>query len=246
MKVLITGAAGRIGGLLAERLPALGWEVTGCDVTGDWTRGDICDLDAMRRLCIGQEVVMHLAGAPNAANGWDHISRLNIEGTRCVLEAARAAGVRRVVYASSIHTVGALPWGTPFGPDLPPAPSGLYGATKIAGEALCQSYALMGLATTAIRICSFRPAPQNAREQVTWLSYDDCIQLFDRAGRDQTQGHRMAWGLSRNPTAEVEDPTARAIGYCPKDDPADQPPSVDACVWATLGGPVTEATREGG
>ncbi|MEM7566757.1 MAG: NAD(P)-dependent oxidoreductase, partial [Pseudomonadota bacterium] len=112
MKVLITGAAGRIGGLLAERLPDLGWDVTGCDITSDWAHGDITDLAGMETLCAGQQVVMHLAGAPNAKRGWRHVSRLNIEGTRCVLEASLRAGVRRVVYASSIHVVGGLPWGT--------------------------------------------------------------------------------------------------------------------------------------
>lgn len=243
MRVLITGAAGRIGSLLAARLPALGWQVTGCDVAGDWHQGDICDLASMARLCAGQDVVMHLAGAPNAAKGWDDVSRLNVEGTRCVLEAARRAAVRRVVHASSIHVVGALPWGTPFGPDLPLSPSGLYGATKIAGEALCRTYALMGLATTAVRICSFRAAPQDAREQVTWLGHDDCVRLFDRAGRDDARGHRMIWGVSRNPAAAVDDPTARDIGYVAKDDPAEYPAPEDRRVWATLGGPVTEATR---
>lgn len=168
VKVLVTGAAGRVGGLLADRLPAPGWDGTGCDVIGAGVeRADICDPFAMAALCAGQEVVMHLAGAPNATKGWDHVARLNIDGTRTVLDAAARAGVRRVVHASSIHVVGALPWGTPFGPDLQPAPSGLNGVTKIAAEALCDAYALRGLPTTKVRICSFRPAPRDTRELTT-------------------------------------------------------------------------------
>ena len=247
--VLVTGASGRIGSLLLARLPALGWDVRGCDVREGPSveRADITSLSDMERVCAGVDVVMHLAGAPNANGGWAHVSRLNIEGTRTVLEAARRCGARRVVHASSIHTIGALPAGTPFTPDMPSAPSGLYGATKLAAEALLAVYALGGLATTAVRICSFRPAPTDARELTTWLGQDDCVHLFDRCGRDEAPSLRTVWGVSANAAAWVVDPVAEAIGYRPRQSAeraSADPASLPDQGWTTLGGPVTDATRD--
>jgi len=129
--VLVTGASGRIGSLLMRGLANLGWTMKGCDVVAgpNVMAADITDLAAVSMAARGCRSIIHLAGTPNAKPGWETINRLNIHGTRTVLEAARREGVTQVIYASSIHTVGALPSGTPLGPDLPSAPSGIYGAS---------------------------------------------------------------------------------------------------------------------
>lgn len=217
--VAITGAAGRIGRLLCQRLSNLGHPVRALDIVDDpgdlpeYRRADIRDLSRMEEVLTGARAVIHLAATPNAAPGWAKVMELNIAGTRNVLEAARRQGVRRVVFASSIHTVGALPADTPLTPDLAPRPSGIYGASKIAGEALCDVYAAKGgLRCFSARVCSFRPEPQDARELTTWLGREDCIHLFDRCVMADLAGHHWLWGVSANTRLAIDDPVARDIG----------------------------------
>ena len=111
MTVLLTGAAGTIGSALRERLPDYGWQLRGFDRVRRAAAGSSAtsrrpaDLDAALD---GVEAIVHLAGQPAEAP-WPVIREANIEGTLQVFEAARRAGVRRVVYASSNHAVGFTP-----------------------------------------------------------------------------------------------------------------------------------------
>ena len=249
-RVLITGAAGRIGALLMQHLPKLGWQTDGCDIKpGPGVMvADITDRDEMGAVMKGAEAVIHLAGTPNAKPGWVAVNRLNIHGTRTVLEAARRGGIRRIIFASSIHTVGGHPAGTPFGPDLSPRPSGIYGVSKIAGEALLQVYAAKtGLSCLAVRICSFRPRPANRRELTTWLAPEDCVHLFDRCLAARIEGYAMVWGVSANTGLEIDDPAAQTIGYCPQHDAGVFKREIDARSgdgrdkqWKRMGGPVAD------
>jgi uronate dehydrogenase len=245
--VLVTGAAGRIGSVLAAGLRDRGWTVRGCDLTAaaDVTAADIHDLDAMRDLLRNCRSVIHLAGAPNASAGWDAVRRANVDGTRTVLEAARREGCGQVIYASSIHTIGGLPADTALGPDLPPVPSGTYGVTKLAAEGLLRVYAAKGgMRATSVRICSFRPRPGNARERRTWFGRDDCVHLFDRCLRDESPGYHMIWGVSANARMPIDDPTAERIGYRPAQNAEEHldaikgDPSVEP--WPLMGGPVAD------
>lgn len=249
-RVLITGAAGRIGGLLLERLPALGWDVSGCDrlPANGVTSADICNAVDMRGAMRGCDSVIHLAGTPNANPGWDTVNRLNIHGTRTVLEAARNEGLAQVIYASSIHTIGGLPADTPFAPDLPAVPSGIYGLSKTASEGLLQVYAAKTeLRCISLRICSFRPEPSNRRELRTWLGYDDTVHLADRCLADETPGYQMIWGVSANERLRKVDPTAERIGYRPTQNAEDfsiaRGGHIDGDApeeWGFMGGPVAD------
>ena len=85
--VLITGAAGRIGGCLRSGLPPLGWHPHCLDLAGPpepdglpWTIGDITDPEALAKAMIGVEAVVHLAGIPTEA-AFPELRQANIEGT---------------------------------------------------------------------------------------------------------------------------------------------------------------------
>jgi UDP-glucose 4-epimerase len=165
---LVTGGAGFIGSHLVERLVAGGWSVRVLDDFSsgreehlvhvaeevDVVRGDVRDARAVDAAVRGAEVVFHQAAIPSVPLSVAEPIRtqgVNVEGTLRVLEAARRAGVRRVVYAASCAVYGDAPE-LPKREALPPAPRSPYALQKYAGEVYCRLYAdLHGLETVALR-----------------------------------------------------------------------------------------------
>jgi uronate dehydrogenase len=161
---------------------------------------------------------VHLAGQPSEAP-WPVIREANIEGTFQVFEAARRAGVRRVVYASSNHAVGFTPVGTEQPADLPPRPDTLYGVSKVFGEALARYYVdRYAMQIACLRIGTFEPRPTYARSLSTWLSPDDCARLVDACLRAPALGYSIIWGVSVNTRRMWSLDAGRALGYEPQDD----------------------------
>jgi dihydroflavonol-4-reductase len=125
MKALVTGATGFVGAAVARALLTSHWQVRALARKGSDRRnlrgidvevceGDLGDLDSLRRAVGGCDALFHVAadyrlGAPDPAQ----LYRTNVEGTRNILDAARRAGVRRVVYTSSVATIGIPADGTP-------------------------------------------------------------------------------------------------------------------------------------
>jgi nucleoside-diphosphate-sugar epimerase len=165
---LVTGGAGFIGGHLAEGLLAAGWSVrvlddfssgresnlTGCGGRIDLVRGDVRDPATLERALDGVEVVFHQAAVPSVPRSVAEPLRtnsVNIEGTLTVLETARAARVRRVVYAASSSAYGDDP-AQPKVESMAATPLSPYALQKIAGEEYCRLYhALHGLETVSLR-----------------------------------------------------------------------------------------------
>src|SRR5687767_15180907 len=114
--VLLAGAAGRIGTVLRGGLPERGWAVRCLDVVPvpderpgeEQLVADVTDLAAMVDAAHGASAVVHLTGISGEST-WPAISHANIQGTYCALEAARRAGVPRVVLAGSNHATGYTP-----------------------------------------------------------------------------------------------------------------------------------------
>lgn len=224
--VLVTGACGRIGRCVAPGLASLGLPVRATDIVDGpdadapfaFHRVDLNDASSVRELCEGVEAVVHLAGHPNSSD-WEVLERSNINPTRILLEAAIATGVRRFVYASSIHVAGFAPADARMAPDLAYRPDGPYGLSKALGELMLrQSCDRDGMIGVAMRICSFRDRPGCARELRTWISPDDMVRLAHACVTARVGGFHAVWGLSRNRRAEVDAEHWRAIGYEPQDD----------------------------
>jgi UDP-glucose 4-epimerase len=163
MRVLVTGGAGFIGSHVVDRLLAAGMTPRIFDVRPsayhepgdvDAVLGDLLDPEALRAAMRGCDAVLHLAAAADV----DDVARrpadaeaVNARGTLNVLEAARRAGVARVVYASTIWVYGSAT-GTVDEDHAVQLPDHLYTATKLAGEMYCRSYAaLYGLDCTILR-----------------------------------------------------------------------------------------------
>lgn len=255
--VLITGAAGQIGTMLRPRLARPGRTLRLLD-TAPLTAGpdeqairaSVTSLDAMTKACRGAEAVIHLAGIPGEAP-WSEIREVNIDGTYAVFEAARRAGVGRVVFASSNHAVGFSPRAQFPVPDYAfPAPDTYYGVSKVAGEALGALYHHRhGLDAICVRILTCVERPLTVRSLSTWLSPDDAGRLFEACLTVADPGFRVAYGVSANTRGGwVSLAEARALGYEPRDDAEDlaaeviaehgEPDPADP-VFAYLGGEFT-------
>ncbi|MCW0212162.1 MAG: NAD(P)-dependent oxidoreductase [Pseudonocardia sp.] len=246
--VLITGAAGGIGRMLRERMPREGRTLRLLDIAPiepapgtEVVTASVADLDAMVVACAGVDAVVHLGGISGEAD-WASIRDVNIEGTYAVFEAARRAGVSRVVYASSNHAVGFQV--QPDDPDLEmpddlaPRPDTFYGVSKVLGEALGALYHdRHGLDAVCLRIGTCAEMPYDLRGLSTWLSPDDCARLVEAALACPEPGFRTVWGVSANTRRVWSLDGGRAIGYAPED---------DAEVFAGRIGPRDEAHDEAG
>jgi uronate dehydrogenase len=225
--VLITGAAGLIGTMLRPRLAQPGRLLRLLDVAAvepgsgeEAISESITDLTAMTQACHGASAVIHLAGISREAP-WEQIAEANIHGTYVVLEAARRAGVPRVVYASSNHAVGFTPRAAfPVADYAFPVPDTYYGVSKAAGEALGSLYhSRYGLDVICLRILTCMERPRDIRALSTWLSPDDAGRLFAACLSVPSPGFRVVYGVSRNSRGGwVSLAEARAIGFEPQDD----------------------------
>jgi len=129
MAVVVTGAAGLVGGNLVRALLARGRPVRalvhrdrraleGLDV--ETVEGDVCDPDSLRRAFDGADVVYHAAATISLSMGeWPLLESVNVIGTRNVAEACLHCGVRRLVYFSSIHALVQEPLDVPVDESRP-------------------------------------------------------------------------------------------------------------------------------
>jgi uronate dehydrogenase len=225
--VVITGAAGLVGSMLRPRLARPGRTLRLLDVAPleagpgeEAIQASVTNMEAMTEACRGADAVIHLAGIPGEAS-WSRILDLNISGSYVTFEAARRAGVPRVIFASSNHAVGFTPRSAFPVPDYAfPAPDTFYGVSKATVEALAAMYHYRyGLDAICVRILSCFPKPANVRMLSTWLSPDDAGRLFEACLTAEDPGFRVIFGVSANTRGGwVSLAEAAALGYQPRDD----------------------------
>jgi len=225
-RVLITGAAGEVGSALREYLrghfPVLrltdNRDLGRAQAGEELVNADLTDFDAMLSAMQGVDAVIHLGGIANE-HTYERIRDVNIDGTYHVLEAARQAGVKRIAFASSIHTVGFYPRSETIAPDVPVRPDTHYGISKVYGEALGRMYwERYGTEFVSVRICSFQPQPKDARHLSTWLSPRDAAQLFEKAVTAPDVGFLIVAGISGNTRRWMSPEGWDVLGYEPQDD----------------------------
>ncbi len=162
MKVLVTGGSGFIGSHVVDKLKDNGIDVRIYDMVLptfrkdiEFYQGSLLDLESLGMALMGIDAVYHLAAIADVKDVFErphYAESVNVRGTINVLEAARRAGVKRVIYASTIWVYSdAIPENVDENTPLP-APSHLYTATKLASEYYCQAYAkLYGMGVTILR-----------------------------------------------------------------------------------------------
>lgn len=234
MKVLVTGAAGRIGTAFAE-YARNGFDLHLTDLApiesqyGETSRLDVTDLDACRMACKGADAVVHLAADPSPhAAFYPSVLPINIAGTYNIFHAASEVGCRRVVYASSAQATEGYPVDVQVHPDMPVRPKNLYGVSKCFGEALAAYFAYeQGLEAVAVRIGAFEypedHEKMNARDLSAWISPRDCCQLLVRCLEAPIDRFAIAHGVSENRFKRLDlTATCEVFRYKPQDNAFDE------------------------
>ena len=235
-RVLVTGAAGNIGSYFAEhshhkydlRLTdrAFGEKREALGGCGEIMEGELSDLPFLKRACEGIDTLLHLAGNANPSATWAELHDTNITGAYHAFVAARAAGCRRIVFASSIHAVSGYPPDVQVKTTEPVNPGDVYGVTKCFGEAMGRYLSTQeGMSFIALRIGFFQPRsklsdPKQVLMMDAFVSRRDLNQLIGRC-IDAEDRLRFAVfnALSDNRFKRLDISDARElVGYAPQDD----------------------------
>lgn len=242
-KVLVTGGAGNIGSYFAEHSHQkyelvlmereLDEDAQKLKEYGQLVEGDITDLQQLTELFRGVDTVVHLAADPSPSATWQAVRDINITGTYNTYVAAKAAGCRRVIYASSIHAVSGYPADVQVKTSEPVNPGDLYGVSKCFGEAMGRYMAEQeGLSVIALRIGAFQPL-ENARKEEglamidAFVSRRDLIQLIQKSIDVETVQFAVLHGLSNNRFKRLDISDARElVGYEPQDDATAENPAL--------------------
>lgn len=245
MKVLITGASGTIGRQLIDTLQQ---EYDLCLVCnhsireeGNWHQVDVTNLDELMGVMGGVDAVIHLAIASGHEGDYEEDGfndtrfDVNVKGTFHVFEAAKRAGVKRVIYTSSLTVV----WGAEghVDGDAPAVPVGTYALTKHLGEQIGQYYAQQHQMSV---ICLRIPKPIDIADLETrkmpilpqWIAFPDLMQAYRLALTVPNIGFetltvvgessKRRWDISRAQSVLGYEPQFRLeeLGYTLRDEPS--------------------------
>ena len=222
--ILITGAAGNIGGQLRRqfagkyKLRLSDKQPLAPSVGETFVRADIADVAAALAISQGIDAIVHLGGY--AGEGpWETILQANIIGCYNMFEAARRNGVKRLVFASSNHALGFYKCDQKVDHRVYPKPDTRYGVSKVFGEMLGSLYAdKYDLEVFLIRIGSASPTPGDLHGLPLWVSPRDLAQLV-AIGIDHPDVHfEIVYGVSRNSRSWYDNSNAERLGYVPQDD----------------------------
>jgi uronate dehydrogenase len=225
--ILLTGGSGRIGRCLRfalrgeYRLILFNRSVIDdLGPTETLVRGDTTDAAAVEAAAAGADVIVDMAGVSDMAPFREKLLPTNILGTYNVFEAARVAGVPRVVYASTHHVVGYYSAGQRFDETVPYRPSSMYGVTKCFAEATGRLYAdKAGLQVVCLRIGFFQDRPLEERHLAVWISPGDMARLVRSAVEAADVHYEVVYGVSNNTRCWWDLSRAREVlGYRPQDD----------------------------
>lgn len=224
-RILLTGAAGRLGTEMRRGLAPLTDVLVCADMVEvkdlkDNEQSlvfDLGDIDATIAATKDVDAIVHMGGAPLECP-WQEVLDSNIRGSYHIFEGARQHGVKRVIYASSVHAIGYHKLEDNVDCDVVGRPDSLYGVSKVFVEGLASLYFdKFGVESACIRIFSSFPKPAERRMLWSWLSFDDCIRLVTACLTAPYLGATVTVGMSDNKVKPVNMRNAGHIGYEPQD-----------------------------
>ena len=224
--ILLTGASGALGRVLARELAALGYSLRLTDLVpfpdalpdgATFTAIDLAEGAPLLELAAGCGTILHFGGI-STDKPFETVLGPNLAGLHHVYEAARLAGAR-VVFASSNHAVGFHERETVLDKDCMFRPDSFYGLSKAYGELMGRLYwDKHGVENVNLRIGSSFPEPVDARMLATWLSYADLVRLVERCVLAERVGHAVVWTTSDNAAMTWWRADHRArLGWAPQD-----------------------------
>lgn len=224
-RLLITGAAGALGSVLREGLSPLSGTIRLTDRTEmsdarpheEIVQAELGDFDTVMKVVEGCDAIVHFGAAP-MERPWEEILNSSIRGGYNVYESARRHGIKRIVYASSIHAVGYVRREAGADTRTEHRPDTLYGLSKCFVEDLAKLYFdKFGIESALLRINSCYPEPVDRRHLATWLSYPDLVQLVTRCLLAERIGWTVVYGISDNRERFFSNEKAAHLGYRPED-----------------------------
>jgi len=231
-RVLITGAAGLVGGILRSH-----WKdrfnlhladikpVPDLRHTETFLQVDITDYQQMLEACQEMDTIVHLAADPSpAADFYKTLLQLNVIGAYNAFQAAKEAGCRRIVFASSVNAVLGYGGEVETKWDVPIYPQNVYGATKCWGEALARVYSDQHqLSCICVRLGSPRLdmnnlKPEDLDKPSMGISPRDTAQLFRRCVEVENVDFAIVHGVSRHRKSWMDvEHSCEVLGYHPQD-----------------------------
>lgn len=229
-KIVLTGANGNLGQELRVLLAGLCDELLSTDIAQGvgtllanerFVQADLAEMDQVRPLLEGADMVVHFGALVDELE-FSKVWGPNFMGSFNIWESARQMGVKRVIYASSIHAMGMYPKTVPIDTVMPQRPDTYYGLAKCFTEDLGRMYwEKEGIESVHLRIYSATSRPGNVRALGSWLSFDDLRQLVQRSIETPFVGFTIAYGVSNNDRSPVDNSAAAFLGYRPKDNAED-------------------------
>jgi uronate dehydrogenase len=221
MRVLITGAAGRVGSTVArglgERHQVRGHDRVPMPDLADAVVSDLDDFDALLEATRDIDAIAHIGGLAGGGE-WQPMLQSNFVGTYNVFEAARQNGVKRIAYASRAGVLSLYPKSITRTVEMPTTPVGIYTVSKVFAEALAHSYAHQhDMEFVCVRIGNFN-LDRDQPEHPHHLSHTDCVRVFEQALTHPGVKFEIVFGVSGSnwPLYDVEH-GKKAIGYEPQD-----------------------------
>jgi uronate dehydrogenase len=225
LSIAITGGSGNVGTALRKVMSQRYRAVRIIDrvapselaTNEDYREADISRLEDVTAALEGIDGIVHLAGFPNdrpiAA-----MLQVNVLGSSNVYEAARRAGVGRVVLGSSNHAVGFYPRAQRIDGEVPMRPDGVYGLSKCWAELTAGLYYdKAGIRTLVIRIGNAQAQPTSPRSLEIWISPGDLAQLVDIGMTHPDIACTTVYGVSKGGGSWYDNSVATALGYVPRD-----------------------------
>ena len=234
MRVLVTGPAGGVGQAVCRELINRGHEVTGLDrvASPEGVRsivGDICDRAFVADAALGQDAIIHLAATPDEADFIGELIEPNVRGLYHVCDAARQAGVGRLVLTSSVQVVSGHSWSDLIRIKDGPRVINHYALTKLWCENMGEMYArVYGLSVIAARLGWLPRSKPHAEELFAsptgtdvYLSHTDAGRFFAACVETALENgtYEALFATSRPLRKERIDlsQTRQVLGYEPQD-----------------------------